>query len=249
LVPAVGDLVEEWMFFAGLARRMGTPLELPGGPLNTEHLPTTLDVIDSVFTGAKVPIRTIAQHEGGHIYDEINEVVAPPIPGLEGRLQFTPEGIVDELREVFAEAPKMAGRYGKDGAFSHLLICSRLKHVMNSVGHDYPSTRAHQTFNPAYVHPDDLRHLGLASGDVVEVASEDGAVAAIVEASEDVRRGVVALAHAFGGDPREEADVREVGSSTARLISNAHDYDPISGIPRQSAIPVRLRRSASKTAA
>ncbi|MBP1685936.1 MAG: hypothetical protein H6Q33_2079 [Deltaproteobacteria bacterium] len=242
LVPAVGDLVEEWMFFAGLARRMGTAIELPGGALNTEQLPTTLDVIDSVFTGAKVPIRTIAEHEGGHIFDEINEVVAPPIPGLEGRLLFNPEGIVDELREVRAEPVRTAGQYGKDGSFSHLLVCSRLKHVMNSVGHDYPSTRAHQTFNPAYLHPDDLQQLGLTSGDVVEVASEDGAVAAIVESSDDVRRGAVAMAHAFGGDPREEADVRQVGSSTARLIANDHDYDPISGIPRQSAIPVRFRR-------
>lgn len=241
-VAPAGDLVEEWMFFAGLARRMRTSIELAGGPLNTENLPATLDVIESIFTGSKVPIRTIAAHDGGHIFDEINEVVSPPIPGLEGRLQFTPEGIVDELCEVLAAPVTTPGRYGKDGAFSHLLVCSRLKHVMNSVGHDYPYTRAHQTYNPAYVHPDDLQQMGLASGDLVEVASEDGAVAAIVAASQDVRRGVLAMAHAFGGDPREEADVRDAGSSTARLISNDHDYDPIAGIPRQSAIPVRLRR-------
>lgn len=245
VVAPAGDLVEEWMFFAGLAQRLGTPIELAGGALNTALPPTTLDVIDLVHAGAKVPIRTIAAYAGGHIFEEIKEVVGPPFPGLEGYLQLTPEGIVDEIHEVRAEPVPERGAYGRDGSFSHLLICSRLKHVMNSVGHDFPHTREQGTYNPACIHPDDLKQLGLDAGDVAEIASEDGTVLAIIEPSADVRRGVVSLAHAFGGDPRAEADVRDVGSSTARLISTQHDYDPIVGIPRESAIPVRLRRVAT----
>jgi len=244
VVSAQGDVVNEWTFFAGLARRMGTRIELAGGPLDTERLPSTLDVLGLIYPGAKVPVATIAEHEGGHVFDEVEVVVSPPIPGLEGRLQLMPDGIGEELGDVLAEPVRQPGRYGKDGSFSHLLICSRLKHVMNSIGHDWPHTPAHGTFNPAYVHPDDLEQLGLASGEVVEIVSEDGSARTIVEASDEVRRGVVAMAHAFGGDPGAESDVRRVGGSTSRLISAEHDYDPIAGIPRQTAIPVRLRRAA-----
>jgi anaerobic selenocysteine-containing dehydrogenase len=238
-----GDTVEGWVFFAGLAQRMGTTIELAGGRLDTEKLPNTLDVLQSIYPGAKVPIRTIAEHEGGRIFDEIEVMVSPPIPGLSGRLQLTPDGIAEELREVLDEPVCEPGRYGPNGAFSHLLVCSRLKHVMNSVGHDYPHAQAKAHYNPAYVHPDDLAQFGITSGELVEMVSEDGTVCAIVEASEDVRRGTIAMAHAFGGDPKEGADARSVGSSVSRLISTMHHYDSIAGMVRQSAIPVRLRRA------
>ena len=50
------------------------------------------------------------------------------------------------------------------------------------------------------------------------------------------------MAHCFGGDPADDGDPRQVGSSTAVLISVDHDYDPISGAARQSAIPIRFRK-------
>lgn len=239
-VPPDGDLVEEWAFFAGLARRMGTAIELPGGALDTEHPPSTLEVMELVHPAAKVPIRTIAEYDGGHVFEEIDVIVAPPMSGIDSRLQLTPDGIVEELREVRAEPVPEPGRYGRDGAFTHLLVCRRLRHVMNSVGHDFPETVADQTYNPAYLHPDDLAALRLASGDLVEIASEDGAVRAVVEAAEDILPGVVSMAHGFGGDLGED-DVRRGGSSTSRLVSTEHDYDPFAGMARQSAIPVRLR--------
>jgi anaerobic selenocysteine-containing dehydrogenase len=237
----IGDILEEWMFFAGLARRMGTTIELAGGRVDTERVPSTLEMLEFIYPGAKVPIRTIAERAGGHVFNEIEVLVAPPIPGLSGRLQLTPAGIVDELREVLNEPECQPGRYGRNGAFTHLLICSRLKQVMNSVGHTYPQARTHGTYNPAYIHPADLAELGFTSGDLVQMVSEDGTVPVIVEASTDMRRGVIAMAHAFGGDPQEEADVRSVGSNVSRLISTTHDYDPIAGMARQSAIPVRLQ--------
>ena len=64
---------------------------------------------------------------------------------------------------------------------------------------------------------------------------------AIVEASPDVRPGVISMAHAWGAAAGEDDAVDGVGTSTARLIDNARDYDPISGIPLQSAIPVNVR--------
>ena len=49
------------------------------------------------------------------------------------------------------------------------------------------------------------------------------------------------MAHAWGDPAAEGKSVREIGSSTNRLISASQDYDPITGMARQSAIPVNVR--------
>ena len=35
--------------------------------------------------------------------------------------------------------------------------------------------------------------------------------------------------------------MRELGANTGRLVATDRDYDPITGMARQSAIPVNLR--------
>jgi hypothetical protein len=47
------------------------------------------------------------------------------------------------------------------------------------------------------------------------------------------------MAHGF--DPQAGAGQ---SASTAALVDDESDYEPLSGLPRMSAIPVRLRRRA-----
>jgi len=49
------------------------------------------------------------------------------------------------------------------------------------------------------------------------------------------------MAHARGGEPVRDGEVRTLGSTTGRLVSVERNFEPISGIPRQSAIPVNVR--------
>jgi hypothetical protein len=51
------------------------------------------------------------------------------------------------------------------------------------------------------------------------------------------------MAHSWGDAPKYDSDVRTIGSNTGRLSSTDRDYDPITGIPMMSAIPVNVRRS------
>ena len=53
------------------------------------------------------------------------------------------------------------------------------------------------------------------------------------------------MRHCFvGSDPDSPSDVREAGANTGLLASVEHEYDPYSGIPRMSAIPVRIDKGA-----
>jgi anaerobic selenocysteine-containing dehydrogenase len=92
------------------------------------------------------------------------------------------------------------------------------------------------------MNPDDLRELGLAPGDAVEITSGHAAILGVVEAEAELRRGVVSMPHAFGDLPERDAELRSIGSNTGRLMPVADDYDPYTGIPRMSDVPVNVRR-------
>lgn len=49
------------------------------------------------------------------------------------------------------------------------------------------------------------------------------------------------MAHSWGDTPENDQNVRSIGGSTNRLVNNEEAYDPITGMARQSAIPVNIR--------
>jgi len=239
------DVIEEWEFYWGLAQRMGTPIRLAGGELDLATKPTKFEVLEKILTRPRVPLAEIRTHAGGHVFDEITLTVQPAPPGWTGRLDVGPPDLIEELAAVRAEAFSTGAGYGANaGAFTHRLISRRLKHVYNSSGRDLSEIRKKGTTNPAYMHPDDLAKLGVESGELVEIASDHAAIVGVAEASDDVPHGVISMAHSWGDAPEHDARVREIGGATNRLVANDRDFDPISGMARQSAIPVNVRRLA-----
>jgi anaerobic selenocysteine-containing dehydrogenase len=234
LVDPEGDAVDDWEVFTGLARRMGTPIELPGGTLDPERPPDKLELLKRIRPATRVPLEELREIGAGRVFDELEVRVGAPLPGVEARLQLVPEGIPEELRQVLEAPPAGEG-------FSHRLVCRRLRHVSNSVGRHFPESRAKGVTNPAYLNPTDCEALGLAPGDLVEIASDQDRILGVVEPSDEVGPGVVSMAHCWGGAPDEDGRVREIGANTGRLVATDRDYDPITGMARQSAIPVNLR--------
>jgi anaerobic selenocysteine-containing dehydrogenase len=90
------------------------------------------------------------------------------------------------------------------------------------------------------MHPADVAALGVDDGDLVEITSRTGSLRAVVAPAPDVRRGVVSMAHSWGGSSLTDEKVRDVGAPTNRLVSTEHGYDPVTGMPVQSAIPVAV---------
>jgi anaerobic selenocysteine-containing dehydrogenase len=240
--PLSSEAVDEWAFIWELAARMGTEVTLPGGPLPLDRRPDTDEVLDLVTARARVALDEVRRHpHGARFPGEQPTLVAPNEREPKPALALAAAEMMDELGALQVEIEEEERAGPARPAFSHRLISRRLREVCNSVGRELPSLRARRPYNPAFMHPDDLDALGLVDGQHVEIESSRASVRAIVEASDDVRPGVISMAHAWGGAPDRGDDVEVQGTSTARLVDNAREYDPIAGMPRQSAIPVNVR--------
>jgi len=177
----------------------------------------------------------LRKQEGGAVFDEPGITVGAKEPGWEGRLELGEPTMLAELLEVRSESLEPA-----TSDYPFLLISRRLREVYNSAGRDLPNFTRKATYNPAFMNPEDLSALGIASGAVVKIESSRGAIIGVAEAEAGLRRGVVSMAHAFGDAPDRDHDFREIGSTTGRLINNQRDFDPYSGIPRMSSIQVNV---------
>jgi anaerobic selenocysteine-containing dehydrogenase len=178
----------------------------------------------------------LRDNPGGHVFADIEVTVQPGDPASTARLDIFPEGVADELQEAL-EPPSTDPRY------THRLICSRSKYVLNSSGLNLTLLREKSgTTNPAMLHPEDIHALGLADDQLVDVHSEHGSIPAVLRADPRIKRGVIAMHHAWGVAPDDESvsDVRSVGTNTNRLIDNSLHRQRYTGMTRQSAIPVYL---------
>lgn len=260
--PPGSDVIEEWELFYGLAQRMGLALAIhPVRPeagvlrerrrtvsLDMARKPTTDELYEAMLAESRVALAEVKRHPHGHVFEGEPTVVEPAAleataPDASERLELGDATMLSELREVLAEDDRM--RAEDAAALPFRLVSRRLPNVYNSSGRDIDALVRGRPYNPAFVHPDDLATLGLHTGDAVRIRSAYGAIDAIVAAAPDVRRGVVSMAHGFGDtvESGADADARRTGSSTNRLVSNEHEFDPYTGIPRMSAIPVAIELS------
>ena len=233
---------EEWEIYWEIASRMGTPIELPGGPISLTERPTKFEILKRLTHAAPVPLETIRDQGRGSLFDEVQVIVTEPSSASDAKFQLLPPDIPHELKALASEPSRTnQGVIDQDQIYTHLLISRRLKHVFNSSGQQLEALRAKGTTNPAYMNPQDLESLSLSSGMMIEIESAAGALLGIVEAAGDVKPGVISMAHAWGDLPDNGGSVRSQGSSTNRLVDDDRTFNPITGMPRMSAIPVRIR--------
>jgi anaerobic selenocysteine-containing dehydrogenase len=229
------DTVEDWEPFVAWADRLGGKIELAGGEVRLDEPLSKLDLLKLNLPATRVPLEEIRDANGGKIFEEVATVAAAPIPGLEAKLQLVPAGVCDELREVRAE-DFLAAR----ARFSHLLICRRMKMVLNSVGQDFPDSQKKAATNPAWMNGDEVAAMGLEAGDMIEIESEVDRILAVVATTDEVEPGVISMAHCWGRPDGAKPDAKS-GSNTAQLLSPEREWDPITGMARMTAVPVNVR--------
>jgi anaerobic selenocysteine-containing dehydrogenase len=243
LAPA-GDVIDEWEFFWGLARRLGTAIPTAGGPLPMDHKPTKFEVLEKITHGCRVPLARVREETraGGRIFPEAQLRVEPADAGADARLQLAPDQVPEQLVQLRAEPLDDNGR-AVDGQWpaTHLLICRRTRQFFNSTGQDLGPLRAKGITNHAHLNPADLDRLGAREDDLLEISTQRAHIVGVAKSAADLKPGVVSMAHAFGARGDDGAAVRAHGASTNRLVNDEADFDPITGACRQSAIAVRIR--------
>jgi anaerobic selenocysteine-containing dehydrogenase len=248
-VPEGSDLVEDWYPYWAIAKRLGLSMQFSGVELDfaVNRPPTTDEMLELRARHGRVTLETLladrAAHPGGRIYDHPSNTVLPARPGMSGRFDVMPADVAQELAEFLASDLALAP--GPGPGHSHLLISRRMNRVMNSLGSNLAATLRHDPVNPAYMHPGELDDLGLAPGDRVEIASEHGRIETVARPDKAVRRGVVSIAHCWGGLPDEQGtEGAGPGVNVNLLIPADRHLAAINMMPRMSAVPVTVRKAA-----
>jgi anaerobic selenocysteine-containing dehydrogenase len=255
--PQGSDVREEWEVFHGLAARLGLPLKIkssawldpakaaedatavaPGSPLSSR------EVWKMLLKGSPVPADEIMTATEGRVFDRPTIFVQPRPADWGPRLDIGSPTMMAELDEIAAETPV-------DDPFPLRLISRRLKEVLNSCWHENGATQRRWAYNPAFMNPADMAAHALCEGDVVEIESGRASIRGVVATAPDVRRGCISMTHAWGAEPgrEDDADPLVAGANTGRLTAVDQNFDARTGIPRMSAIPVRIRPWAGTDAA
>ena len=241
VVERDGDVLNEWEVFWELASRLGSTLPLPGGSPDMTTRPSTDEIIDRSYAGSRLPLDEVRANRR-QVHPDLRLVVEPADPSCTTKFTPAPEDFMAELAALRAEPAPMLGDIDVS-AYPFRLVSRRLKHVLNSTGTELPALARKGTTNPAYMHPDDVTELGMVGGDLVEITSVSGSLIGVVEPADDVKRGVISMAHSWGGRSLTDEKVRDIGTPTSRLVSVDAGHDPVTGMVVSSAIPVAVSKA------
>jgi len=234
-----GDVLNEWEVFWEIARRLGSRLPLAGGDAPMDRRPTDDEMLDLAYAGSRMPIDEVRANPRS-VHPERALVVTPADADCVARFTLAPADVVAELVDVRAESDAAMALGADPDEYRFRLVSRRLKHVLNSLGTELPGLAAKGRTNPAFMNPTDMAELGLHDGDLIEITSPRASLVAVVE-QDDVRPGVISMAHSWGGSSLTDEKVRDIGSPTNRLVAVDQGFDRITGMVVQSAIPVKVR--------
>jgi anaerobic selenocysteine-containing dehydrogenase len=247
--PSGSDVLEDWRLFYELGRAMGLALAYRGNPFDMQRAPSTDELLAHFVRRSRVPLEEIKRHPHGALFPDPQPLVEAPAAEWPYRLQLAAAPMMAELRELRGElqaasaanaAIVVANAVEPEAAPQelNLLLVSRRQHeVYNSVGHDVPELARRRPFNPAYLNPGDAERLGIRTGDRIEIRSDVGSIFASAQPEPELRSGVLSMAHCFTH-----------AALTSSLVDDAQYSDPLSGMPRLSAVPVRVRAAPAPAA-
>ena len=239
ITERAGDVLNEWEVFWELSKRLGYPLPFPGGDAPMDERPSDDAMIDLAYAGSRMPMNEVRANRRV-VHPDKAMIVSAADPTCTAKFTVAPDDIVAELGEVQLEGDSAVALGVDPSLYPFRLVSRRLKHVLNSYGSSLSVLGAKGTSNSAYMNPQDMLDHQLVEGDLIEIFSPRASVHGLVEAAPDVRRGVISMAHSWGGSSLTDEKVRDIGSPTSRLVSVDKGYDRINGMVVQSAIPVRI---------
>jgi len=242
--PADAEIMTSWEIYYQVARRLGLSLKLGrlfedranAVPVDMEQEPDTETLYELLCEGSAIPLEKVKQYPDGHIFEEARTTVGMRSPDCSARLELGDAGMMAELGTVASE--DYHARRGTGPDYPFLFINRRIQQTTNAMYRAEGILRT--SYNPAYLHSADLAELGLSPGDLVRIRSKNGSIVGVVESDDDLRPGVLSMAHGFGVNPGEDYDPVLHGANVNELLSWSDDYDPVHGQPRMGAVPVAI---------
>ncbi|MFN8028478.1 MAG: molybdopterin dinucleotide binding domain-containing protein [Acidimicrobiia bacterium] len=219
VVPAKAARRPPWWTFKSLARRLGFSV-LPGdAEPDGLHRPRRARRSCAAVATAMRCSRDPPQWSRRAVHGWVHERVLPP-----GGWRLAPPLLLASLREAVdtlgaPTAPMPAGGL--------TLVAHRRLRMMNSHSGDIGAPGAALETVGVLAHPAVVEAFG-GSGAPVRVESAHGHVDGVLVADDRCRADVVAIAHGFGD------------CNVSQLTSADVDIDPLTGMVRQSGIPVTL---------
>jgi anaerobic selenocysteine-containing dehydrogenase len=253
--PPDSEVWDDWEIVHEIARAMGRTLRVAsyshlepnqalaqGSDIDRDRRPDPESMLAMLFAGSPVPFREILDATSAE--GVVGRIFARP----EVRALPKPEDWANKLDighpEVMAELARIASGFvfemDRDPAYPMRLVSRRMHEMHNSSWHETKALQRTWVYNPAFMNPEDMAEIGIRSGDAVTITSARASIRAIAQEEEGVRCGCVSMAYGFGSNPGDPEDPAVDGACTARLVCNDRDFDPLSGIPRMSGIPVRV---------
>ena len=241
-------VLTEWKFFNGLANRLGITLKLVpfgfGGSAKDASAAIELDpktewttehLIEQSFENVGLSLEEVRKHPHGMPMPVAEQRILAPEADDGARLDVCPPDVADELLEISKPKPADSHKYK--------LVNRRIVELMNTEFRNSPTTLGrYDGAAPLFVNPADMAEEGLQPGERATVIGDHGQITARVRADPTLRRGVVAMPHCWSGERNDDS----WKGHTSWLVSmRIPDVQPIDGMPRQSGLPVTIRRTAN----
>ncbi|MFT6435025.1 MAG: anaerobic selenocysteine-containing dehydrogenase [Candidatus Azotimanducaceae bacterium] len=228
------DVIEEWEFYWGLAKRLDLEVTIGGNVISNTQRPTKFELLKAITAGSRADLEFLRENPGGHIFEDMRVEIQPARETATSRLKLYPVGVAEEFAALKAS----------DGIFedySHQLISFRSKYALNSFGRNLPALKEKSgTTNHANIHSDDLVKLGIEDDTEIVIQSMYGSIPAVVKANNRIKPGVIAMHHCWGTSPGQQAPVREVGSNTNLLVNGNDALEGFTAMVQSSGIPVNI---------
>jgi anaerobic selenocysteine-containing dehydrogenase len=208
--------------------------------LSMSRKPTDDELFELLTRNARVSLEEVKRHPHGAVFPSA-VVVSAKEAGWEHRLDLGNAQMLHDLRALGDVETGDRVTWATDD-FPLRLVSRRMHTRYNSGGHGVGPLQEADPTNPAFIHPIDLDARQIEDGDIVEVASARAAIRAVARADDTLRPGLVSMAHAWGDAPDRDHEVRSRGGPTSRLSDVDDAFDPYSGQPVMSNIPVEVRR-------
>jgi anaerobic selenocysteine-containing dehydrogenase len=213
VVPPAGDRRPMWWPFAELGSRMGMDL-LPGGL--TPDTCTDDDLLAVMAERSASSWKELREADHVMVASEgsFGWVRRNLLP--DGRWRLAPEPLVAELTALVDHEPA-----------SLVLIPRRQLRHMNAQLRDGAGGAVRADSPDVLLHPHDAAQAGVSNGDMVTVSSDYGSVSGVARLSLDLRPGTLSIPHGF-----DRPNVSH--------LTGTSDADRLSGMTRQSGIPVTV---------